>query len=240
MPTSTPTIRRLPLAAAVVAAAVLGLGACSGGSEGGAADTPPAEVLAAAKKNFDETSGVHLTLTSSDLPDGVSALISADGDGTNAPAFEGEIKVAYGGFEPTVPVVAIDGKTYAQLPLTTGWQTIDPADYGAPDPAALLSTDGGFSSLLTATADPQRGEQVRGGEDNRQILTEYTGTIDETAAQTIIPSATGTFDVVYTIDDADQLTEMVVTGDFYDQGAPSTYTIAFSDYGSTPDITAPK
>lgn len=240
MPTSTPTIRRLPLTASVLAAAVLSLGACSGDSGGGASDASPADVLAAAKKNFDDTSGVHLTLTSSDLPDGVSALISADGDGTHAPAFKGEIKVAYAGFEPTVPVVAVDGKTYAQLPLTTGWQTIDPGDYGAPDPAALLSTDGGFSSLLTATTDPERGDQVRGGEDNKQILTEYTGTIDETAAQAIIPSATGTFEVTYTIDDDDQLQEMVVTGDFYDKGSSSTYTIAFSDYGSTPDITAPK
>ena len=34
-----------------------------------------------------------------------------------------------------MPVVAVDGKVYAQLPLTTGYQDIDPAEYGAPDPA---------------------------------------------------------------------------------------------------------
>ena len=138
------------------------------------------------------------------------------------------------------PVVAVDGKTYAQLPLTTGWQTIDPTDYGAPDPAALLSTDAGFSSLLTATQDPTKGDQVRGGSDNSQILTEYTGTIDQTAARTIIPSATGDFDVTYTIDDSDELVSMTVAGDFYDTGDTTTYTIDFSDYGSSPDIQAPQ
>ena len=235
-----PTIRRLPLCAAVLATSVLALTACSGGSSDSSSDASPTEVLAAAKKNFDDTSGVHLALTSSDLPDGVSALISADGDGTHAPAFKGEIKVAYAGFEPTVPVVAVDGVTYAQLPLTTGWQKIDPSEYGAPDPAKLLSTDDGFSSLLTATTDAEKGDQVRGGEDNKQILTEYTGTIDQDAARAIIPTATGEFDVSYTIDDSEQLQEMVVTGDFYDKGSASTYTIAFSDYGSTPDITAPE
>lgn len=229
---------RRPLALAIAAASLVALTACSGGS--GASDQQPADVLAAARKALDDTSGVHIALTSSGLPDGETALISADGDGTHAPAFQGEIKVAYSGFQPTVPVVAVDGTTYAQLPLTSGWQKIDPTEYGAPDPAALFSTDDGFSSLLTSTQDPVRGDQVRGGQDNKQVLSSYTGTLGQDAAQRIIPTATGDFDVTYTVDDTEHLVSMAVTGDFYATGDQPTYTIEFSDYDSTPDIQAPR
>ena len=64
-----------------------------------------------------------------------------------------------------------------QLPLTPGWQEIDPADYGAPDPAQLMSPDQGFSSLLTATTGVEKGDSVRGGTNNSEVLTEYTGTV---------------------------------------------------------------
>ena len=53
-------------------------------------------------------------------------------------------------------LIAVDGKVYAELPLV-GWQDIDPADYGAPDPAALMDTDSGISSLFTATEDADGG-----------------------------------------------------------------------------------
>lgn len=239
MRATTQSVRRRAALATVALLAVPALAACSG-SDSGSSSSSPADALAAAKKAFDETSGVHLEIASKGVPEGTTALLSATGDGTHAPAFDGSIKVAFSGLEPTVPVIAVDGKVYAQVPLTPGWQTIDPAQFGAPDPGALLSEDGGFSSLLTATQSPKKGDQVRGGEGNKDILTEYSGTIDEKAARSIIPSATGDFDVTYTLSDDDELRSMVVTGDFYDKGAQTTYTIDFSDYGSRPKITAPK
>lgn len=223
----------------VALAATLALTACTEEAGPAGEDATPEEVLQLAKENLDETEGVRISLSTDDLPPDVEGLISADGIGTHAPAFDGTIVVRYAGLEPRVPVVAVDGKVYAQVPLTTGWSDIDPAEYGAPDPAALMSADTGFSSLLSATEGAQEGQQVRGGDDNRDVLTEYTGTVDGETVKNLIPSASGDFDVSYTVDDEGRLREMAVTGVFYRDSAPTTYTIAFDDYGTSKEITAP-
>ncbi|WP_341241421.1 LppX_LprAFG lipoprotein [uncultured Nocardioides sp.] len=236
---------RAPTLAALTAAGLLGLGglsACSSDDEGAADDAPSAqEVLAEAKTTLDETSGVQVSLVTDDLPEGVEGLLSAEGVGTPSPAaFDGVITVRFAGFEPEVPVVAVDDVVYAQVPLTTGWSQIDPAEYGAPDPSGLLGPEGGFSSLLTSTDDLEAGEQVRGGTDNRDVLTTYTGTISQEVAATIIPSAEGDFDASYAVTDEGELRSMELTGAFYGDGESMTYTIDFDDYGSSPEITAPE
>jgi lipoprotein LprG len=90
-----------------------------------------------------------------------------------------------------VPVIAVGGVVYATLPFTDGWQDVDPSEYGAPDPAALISADSGFSSLLGVTTDLEEGDSVRGGADNTEILTTFTGTVPGAAMKKVIPSSTG-------------------------------------------------
>jgi lipoprotein LprG len=233
---------RSRVASAVLAGTLtaLSLTACSGSDEGeGSSDAAPADVLAAAKTTLDETSAVNLTLSTKDLPDGVTGVEKAAGVGTHAPAFDGTITVVLSGQAFEVPVIAVDDKVYAQVPLTTGWQDIDPADYGAPDPAGLMSTDAGFSSLLPATTDVERGDSVRGGADNKEVLTEYTGTVGADTMKNIIPTASGDFDVTYTITDDDELRSAKLTGVFYQDSTSMTYTVTFEDYGTEKDITAP-
>lgn len=212
---------------------------CSGDDEDGAAQASPEEVLADAKTTLDETSGVELSLTTEDLPDGVTGVEKASGVGTSAPAFDGTLTVVLSGQAFEVPVVAVDGKVFAQLPLTTGWQDVDPSEYGAPDPAQLMSPETGFSSLLSATTDVEEGESVRGGEGNKEVLTEFTGTVDGEAMANIIPTATGDFDVAYTVTDDHELRSMELTGVFYADADSMTYTVTFADYGTEKDITAP-
>ncbi|MBZ5741193.1 LppX_LprAFG lipoprotein [Nocardioides mangrovi] len=226
------------LTAALLAAS---LTACGGGSDGGGggSDQTPEEALAAAKTTLDDTSGVTLGLTTDDLPDGVTGVEKAEGVGTHAPAFDGTITVVLTGQAFQVPVVAVDKKVYVQLPLTTGWQDIDPADYGAPDPARLMSSGQGFSSLLPATTDLEQGDSVRGGEDNKEVLTTYTGTVGSDVVKNVIPTATGDFDASYTISDDDQLRSATLTGVFYEDSDPMTYTVTFDDYGTDKNITAP-
>lgn len=219
--------------------ACLVLTACSGEDAAPEEQADPTEALAAAKATFDETSGVLITLSTEDLPEGVDGLLRAEGYGTHDPAFDGEIVVRFAGIEPTVPVISVDDRVYAQVPLTTGWSEVDPAEYGAPDPAGLMDTETGFSSLLTATEDAEQGEQVRGGEDNREVLTTYTGTVAGDVVAGIIPSAEGDFEASYTLSDSDELRSMELTGDFYGAGS-MTYTITFDDYGAEPSITAPE
>jgi lipoprotein LprG len=199
------------------------------------------DALAAAKKTLDETSGVHISLTTDDLPKGVTGITSAEGTGVHPSAFEGTFKLSVSGLPADAEVIAVDGTTYAKNSLLLpDWTPIDPATYGAPDPAKLMDPDGGFSGLLASAEDVEAGDSVRGGKDNKEILTEYTGTISSDAVEALIPAAEGDFSFSYTISDDDELREAVLKGAFYgkDKGEV-TYTLSLDDYGTQKDITAP-
>ncbi|GAA2152859.1 hypothetical protein GCM10009844_36550 [Nocardioides koreensis] len=229
--------RTAALAAAVLIA--LALTSCTDASSSAGDGKSPEDVLAAAKAKLDETSGVNLSLTTDDLPSDVTGVEKASGVGTHDPAFDGSITVVLSGQAFEVPVVSVDQKVWVQLPLTPGWQDIDPGDYGAPDPARLMSDDEGFSSLLPATTDVQKGDSVRGGSDNSEVLTEYTGTVSGDVVKNIIPTASGDFDATYTVSDDGELREADLTGVFYKDSDSMTYTVTFDDYGTEKTITAP-
>lgn len=229
----------LALAAAPLVLSGLVLSGCSGGEESVSEGRSPEEVMELAKTTFDETDGLTISLATDDLPEGLTAIKAAQGVGTHAPAFEGSITVVLSGTDFEVPIVAVDGDVYAQIPLTQGWSDVDPAEYGAPDPAGLMSTESGFSSLLPATVDLEEGESVRGGEDNKEVLTEFTGTVPGDVVSNVIPSASGDFEATYTINADGELREAVLTGVFYPGAEEMTYTLGFEDYGTDQEITAP-
>ncbi|MEZ5095223.1 MAG: LppX_LprAFG lipoprotein [Nocardioides sp.] len=183
---------------------------------------------------------MYLRLTTDNLPDGIAGLTDADGIATHAPAFDGTISIIFAGQSVDVPVVSVGGKVFAQIPLTVGWSDVDPGDYGAPDPAALITPDRGFSSLLAATTGLTKGETVRGGANNDEILTEYSGTVPGQVMHQVIPSSSGAnFSVTYSITDDDQLREATLTGVFYKDSPVMTYTVTLTDYGTTKNIAKP-
>ncbi len=237
-----PARSRFVAAATAALFAVSSLAACSGDEPGAEEEKAkaPEEVLAQASDTLAETSGVHLTLAASALPEGVSGIAKAAGTVTDTPAFEGSISVVFAGQTVDVPVISVDDTVFAQLPFTGGaWDKVNPKEYGAPDPADLVGADG-FPSLLTLTDSPEAGESVRGGSDNSDILTTYSGTLPGDAMDAIIPSSAGdTFDVEWQVNDDGELTKATMTGVFYPRTEPMTYTVEFTDYGSTKDITAP-
>jgi lipoprotein LprG len=233
-----PHPRRLRLAVApVVLGLVLGGGltACSG-DDGTGGD--PDKVLSTAKKKLDETPGVHLELETPELPDGVSGLVKADGIATHQPAFEGKIDVVYSGITATVPVTAVDGVVHAVLPFTEDYVEVDPADYGAPDPAALMDPDSGISAWLTAATGVSEGDKTREGGD---VLSTYRGTLAGSTVAKSIPSADegGEFDATFKIDEDGLLRTASLTGAFYAGEPELTYDITLTDYGTEKEITAP-
>jgi lipoprotein LprG len=226
---------RSALGGLVLATALCALGGC------GADDKPgvsPERVLAAAKRNLDRTSGVRIGLSTPRLPAGVDGLLAADGTGTHAPAFTGAIKVSASGVTADAAVVAVQQVVYAKLPFTSKFVRIDPADYGAPDPADLMAPRGGLSSLLTSATDVKQGGEVRAGS---AVLTRYTATVPGTAVSAVIPSATASagFPATFTVDDRRRLAKAVLTGPFYPGAKDVTYTITFDDYGTRKKIVAP-
>lgn len=218
---------------------MLALTSCGGDDKSVANGKSPEQVLALAARTLDKTSGVSIDLAAKDLPSGVQGIVAASGVGTHPAAFDGKITVSLSGQSFDVPVVAVGGKVYAQIPLTPGWQDVDPTDYGAPDPAELMSADKGFPSLLGATTQLKQGDSVRGGKDNKEVLTEYTGTVPGSAVKNVIPQASGDFHATYTISADGELREAALTGTFYPNSKSMTYTIGFDDYGTQKDITAP-
>ena len=220
----------------VVAGLALGTAGCSkSASDLG----DPQAVIDGAQQKLEDTSGVTLALTTDDLPDGVQGVQGASGTVTDAPAFDGTLTAALSAGSFPVPIKAVDGKVYAKIPLTFGWSEVDPGDYGAPDPALLLSADQGIPAILGATTDLQKGDDVRGGQDNKEVLTTYTGTVPADAAAHLIPGATGSFDATYGVSSDGELRTAELTGEFY-SGKPSmTYSMTVDDYGTTKDITAP-
>ena len=228
--------RTLPLVAVLLGLAAALLSSC-GGSSSAAAD--PTAALKAAEQKIENTSGLSLSVATGDLPSGVQGVKGAQGTVTDAPAFDGNLTASLGIGTFPIPVKAVDGKVYAQIPLTPGWSTVDPADYGAPDPAQLLSADQGIPAILAATQDLQQGGQKRGGKDNKEVLTTYTGTVPGSAVAHLIPGASGDFQATYAIADNGELRSAALTGTFYPGHPALTYTLGLDDYGTTLDVTAP-
>jgi lipoprotein LprG len=235
------SLRRAPLpfltALPIAAILVLALAGCGGGS--GESKVDPATALKTAGQKLADTSGVTLSLTTSDLPDGVQGVKAAAGTVTNAPAFDGTLTAVISAGTFQVPVKSVDGKVYAKIPLTPAFAEINPADYGAPDPGLLTSADKGIPAIVDATTEATSGDQIRGGTDNKEVLSTYTGTVPGTAVGNLIPGASGDFKATYGIADDGELRQASLTGLFYNGQPSMTYTLVLTDYGTSTDIAAP-
>lgn len=220
---------------------VAGLSACSGD---GADDGPTqrelsaAERLAAAKTTLDAATSVHLKLTSADVPEGASGVVSADGVGAHPPAFKGTFKVALRGIQADAEVTSVDGEVWAKLPLVPGTNKIDPKTFGIPDPAVLFSPDKGLTNLLPATKDPAFGEQTRKGSE---VLTTIKGSLPGSAVVDLflIGDRNGTFDATYAVTDSNQLRDVALVGPFFGSDTKSTYTLTLDQYNQPVTITKP-
>lgn len=226
--------RSLPVVAAALAATLL----VAGCGEKNADETSPAEVMETAKKNFDEASSVHISLSTDSTPSKGNGVLGATGDVTQDPAFEGNVKVVLSGLTATVPVTSIGGKVYAKLPLQTKFAVIVPAEYGAPDPADFADPENGLSALLTKLEGLKKGKERRSGD---KILSTYTGTLPGTAVEKIIPSAVAeeTYETRIGVDEDGFASTVKVTGPFFSGNDDVTYDVKLSEYDKGVKITAP-
>jgi lipoprotein LprG len=209
--------------ALVGAAAVMALVVGCSGSDDSSDEESPADRLAVAKASLDDADFIGFTLSTDNLPGDVDGLVEASGTGTHEPAFTGDVNVKTA-LSINAPVIAVGGVVYADLPLV-GWTEIDPAKYGAPDPAALMDTEAGLSSLFTATENPVAGDDERAGDE---VLSTIKGTIPGDAVHDVFPSAgTDPFDVSYTLTSDNAIHGIDVTGPFYDGSDDVTYTLTF-------------
>lgn len=186
---------------------------------------PAAERLKDAKAFLDNSQAINFTLSTPSAPSGATAVLTATGYGTHQPGFQGTIKVVFSGLPTNVPVVAVDGKVWAQV--LGPWQVIDPAQYGAPDPAALMSKTAGISSLLTSATGLDKGTQTRQGST---IVTTFHGSVAGSVVGKFIPIANtkAAFPVTFSLSDDNHLTAATITGPFFAHAADVTYTVTMS------------
>ena len=86
-------------------------------------------------------------------------------------------------------VVSVDGTVYAQLPFTSGFSVVDPAQFGFGDPGALLDPDTGISQLLAEAESAELGEERRvDGEVVREVTAELPGDLVEQILTSADPS----------------------------------------------------
>jgi lipoprotein LprG len=230
-------MNRRAAALSVVLALLVPLTAC-GGSDAATKGKSTHDVLVLAKQKFDRTKSVHLVLATDDTPTKGDAVLGADGTLTHQPAFEGKVTVVLGGFNADVPVVSVDDKVYAKLPLTPKYVTIDPGEYGAPNPADFADPTKGISGLLLQLQGAKKAGQKREGD---QVLTTYTGTLSGTYVKPIIPSAgeSGTYRTTVGIDQDGRIVTLEISGDFFAHDGPVTYDVRFTDYDKSAKISAP-
>lgn len=235
-PSSSRRIALALLSCATVLLVAAGCGGSSGDKDTG--DGNVQQVLADAKTKFDKASSVQFTMATGSTPTSGNAVLGANGTLTHQPAFKGNVKVLFSGFNTSIPVVAVDGKVYAKLPLTPSFSTIDPTEYGAPDPSDFSDPAKGISGLLLKLDGAKKTGQKR---DGKVVVTTYAGTLDGALVAPIIPSAddSSTYKTVVGINDQGQITTLSVTGDFFTGAGDVTYDLTFYDYGKSVTIKKP-
>jgi lipoprotein LprG len=222
-------------AVALGAGLVVALAGCGGGEP----EESATDLLARAKTTLDETSSLHFVLTSEGAPTTGTALTGGEGDVLRPASFEGTLQVLAAGASLDLAVVSVDGTVYAQLPFTSGFSVVDPAQFGFGDPGALLDPDTGISQFLAQADAAELGEERRvDGEVVREVSAEVPGDLVEQVLTSEDPSqpVQAMFSVAT---DSGRLRRAELTGPFYAADRDATFTIEFSDPGADVEITAP-
>jgi lipoprotein LprG len=221
-----------------LAGLVLVVSGCSGDSGGDADPAALAKRLSAARTAIDSAETVTVSLSTSTLPDGVTGLLSAKGEGNHSPAFKGTVKVITGGSTLSADVVAAEGKVKAKTSFAPIYLTVDPATLKAPDPASLLDPDDGITQILEKTTKLTEGKKSRDGSD---VLTTVKGRLPGDIVKAIIPSADAdkTFSVSYRLTDDDELRDATVKGPFYPGTDAVSYKVTLTTSDTPVEIKLP-
>jgi len=198
-----------------------------------------ADLLADAKQTLDETGSLHFVLASEGAPGTGTELVGGEGDIARPASFEGTLQVLAMGSTLDLAVVSVDGTVYAQLPFTSGYSVVDPAQFGFGDPGALIDPDTGISQLLAEAENPELGEERRvEGDVVREVTADLPGELVERILTSEDPSrpVRARFSVA---EDSGELLRAELTGPFFSAEDDATYTLELSDFGADVEITAP-
>lgn len=218
----------------LLAAAVL-LAAC--GSSTPKQSVP--QLLSAAREAVNATPGVRFALTSQNLPNSTTTLRGGTGDLVRPGQLKGTFQVTIEGLPASVKLISVGGKFYAELPFTSHYQVIDPAEFGIGDPASVLNPKTGVSGLLTEVSGARAAGQQR---LNGELLDLVTGTVPGKDVTGFLPDVdpAKTVALTFFIDPSShQVRKVKAEGPFVKATVTSTYVVILTHYGERVKITAP-
>jgi hypothetical protein len=226
-------------AGSVLLALVLVAGPALAACSGGGSDESAPDLLARAKKTLDSAGSAHFVLDSENAPTTGTALVGGEGDIARPASFEGTLKVVAAGATVDLKVVSVGGTVYAQLPFTSGFSVVDPAQFGFGDPGALLDPGTGISQLLDKADSATLGDEKRvGGEVVREVTAQLPGDLVEQLLTSKDPSAP--VDARFSIaTESGELRRAQLTGPFFSADDDATFILDLSDFGADVEITAP-
>jgi ABC-type amino acid transport substrate-binding protein len=209
------------------------------GCGGGEPEESAADLLGRAKTTLDDASSAHFVLDSEGAPNSGTLLVGGEGDIARPASFEGTLNVRALGSTLDLEVVSVDGTVYAQLPFTSGFSVVDPAQFGFGDPGALLDPDTGISQLLAEAENAELGEERRvEGDVVREVSAELPGDLVEQILASQDPSQA--VQALFSIaTETGELRRAELTGPFFTAEDDATYTLELSDFGADVEITAP-
>ncbi|MGY1708269.1 LppX_LprAFG lipoprotein [Geodermatophilus sp. SYSU D00758] len=197
-------------------------------------------LLEQARTTLEETDSVHFVLTSEGAPAAGTALVGGEGDIARPASFSGTLQVRTAGTTLDLPVVSVDGTVWAELPFTSGFTEVDPADFGFGDPGTLLDPDTGITQLLAGAENAELSEERRvEGTVVREVTASLPGGLVEQVLATQDPRRP--VDARLAIDpETGELRSAELVGPFFTaEGEDGVYTLELRDYGADVDITAP-
>ena len=197
-------------------------------------------LLTKAKSLLDSAGSVHFALASSGArSDSGVTLLGGYGDIQRPDAFTGTLNIVIAGYTTSVAAVSKHGTFYIRNPIDQQFETADPTMYGFADPARLMDTKTGLSSLLLECTDvSQHGDDRNAGE----LLHELSCTLPGAAVQALLTDAAPDQTVPATVGIAagnGQLRRVVLTGPFYNSTSTTTFTLVVDNYGENVTITPP-
>jgi LppX_LprAFG lipoprotein len=209
--------------------------ACGGSS---APNVNPAVLLQRAKAKIDASSSVHFTLSSSNVTGGGTNLTGGSGDLARPDDLQGSFNVDINGLNVTVKAVSKGGVFEALLPFATKYVRTNPSNFGLTDPAQLLNSSNGLSSLLSLAQNPREGKRER---ISGELIETVTYTVPGTAIP-VLPDANPSEPVtlVLGINPSNSvLRQVTLTGPFTSSTSNATYVVTLTNYDEHVTITLP-
>lgn len=223
-------LRRL---AVITTALLLLVSACGGSS------IDATSLLKTTKSVLDATPSFHFVLTSANVTGSGAQLTGGSGDMKRPDSMSGVLQVSVFGLALSVHAVSVGGTFSVKLPTGSGFTTANPSDYGFADPAKLIDTNSGLSSLLLKCQSPQVESDDR---YNGEALHEIGCSLPGSAVAALLTSADASKSVAATfgIDtSSNQLRRVVLTGPFISKSTDTTYTLVLTNYGENVSVTPP-